>query len=150
MAAPRSRRCSRPSCGRPAVFTLTYVYADQTAVVGPLAVVPEPHCYDLCRTHAERQTAPLGWELVRFDLTEQEVAARDDDLIALALAVRDAADAVRASHGRPAVDTAGQPVSEGGLPARSGAPRSGPRGGPPARPARRDRGHLRVVPDPPG
>jgi len=66
-------------------------------------------------------------------------------------AVRDAADAVRASHGRAAVDTAGQPVSEGGLPARSGAPRSGPRGGPgtAARPARRDRGHLRVVPDPP-
>ena len=32
-----SRRCSRAACGRPAVATLTYVYADQTAVLGPLA-----------------------------------------------------------------------------------------------------------------
>ena len=29
------RRCSRTACGRPAVNTLTYVYADQTAVLGP-------------------------------------------------------------------------------------------------------------------
>ena len=32
-----ARRCSRTACGRPAVNTLTYVYADQTAVLGPLA-----------------------------------------------------------------------------------------------------------------
>ncbi|MDU7103502.1 MAG: DUF3499 family protein, partial [Corynebacterium sp.] len=25
-----SRHCSRPGCGRPAVATLTYAYADQT------------------------------------------------------------------------------------------------------------------------
>ncbi|MDQ6935843.1 MAG: DUF3499 domain-containing protein, partial [Actinomycetota bacterium] len=30
------RRCSRTACGRPATYTLTYVYADQTAVLGPL------------------------------------------------------------------------------------------------------------------
>ncbi|HYF72740.1 MAG TPA: DUF3499 family protein, partial [Nocardioides sp.] len=43
-----ARRCSRTACGRPAVCTLTYVYADQTAVLGPLATFAEPHAYDLC------------------------------------------------------------------------------------------------------
>jgi hypothetical protein len=42
------RRCSRTACGRQAVATLTYVYADSTAVVGPLATYAEPHSYDLC------------------------------------------------------------------------------------------------------
>ncbi|MGD9530693.1 MAG: DUF3499 family protein, partial [Pseudonocardia sp.] len=31
------RRCSRSGCTELAVATLTYVYADSTAVVGPLA-----------------------------------------------------------------------------------------------------------------
>ena len=48
------RRCSRTACGRPAVATLTYVYADSTAVLGPLATYAEPHCYDLCAEHSGR------------------------------------------------------------------------------------------------
>jgi hypothetical protein len=32
-----ARRCSRPACKHPAVYTLTYVYRDSTAVLGPLA-----------------------------------------------------------------------------------------------------------------
>ena len=52
------RRCSRTACGRPAVATLTYVYADSTAVLGPLATYAEPHCYDLCQEHSSRLTAP--------------------------------------------------------------------------------------------
>ena len=59
------RRCSRPGCAHYAVATLTYVYADSTAVVGPLAIVREPHTWDLCLGHASRITAPRGWELVR-------------------------------------------------------------------------------------
>ncbi|KPC91531.1 hypothetical protein ADL27_29840, partial [Streptomyces sp. NRRL F-6602] len=55
------RRCSRTACGRPAVATLTYVYADSTAVLGPLATYAEPHCYDLCAEHSERLTAPRAW-----------------------------------------------------------------------------------------
>ena len=56
------RRCSRTACNRPAVATLTYVYADSTAVVGPLATYAEPHCYDLCTVHGERldRTPGLG------------------------------------------------------------------------------------------
>ena len=49
--------------------TLTYVYADQTAVLGPLATYAEPHCYDLCSHHSERMTAPRGWEVVGDDAT---------------------------------------------------------------------------------
>src|SRR5215467_9618949 len=60
------RRCSRTACGRPAVATLTYVYADSTAVLGPLATYAEPHGYDLCQEHGERLTAPRGWEVVRL------------------------------------------------------------------------------------
>jgi len=74
------------------VATLTYVYADSTAVVGPLATSAEPHSYDLCVAHASRLTAPLGWELVRLEVDEEEVLApTTDDLEALADAVREAA-----------------------------------------------------------
>jgi Protein of unknown function (DUF3499) len=85
------RRCSRTACSRPAVATLTYVYADSTAVVGPLATYAEPHSYDLCEEHAERLTVPLGWEVVRLDVDVAAVVPSSDDLEALANAVREAA-----------------------------------------------------------
>lgn len=81
------RRCSRPGCGKPAVATLTYAYSESTAVVGPLAPAAEPHSWDLCEHHAERITAPLGWEMLRVN----DIAFDDDeDLTALAQAVREA------------------------------------------------------------
>jgi len=85
------RRCSRTACSRPAVATLTYVYADSTAVVGPLATYAEPHSYDLCEHHAGRLTAPVGWEMVRLEFDIAELAPSSDDLEALANAVREAA-----------------------------------------------------------
>src|SRR5579875_3431760 len=85
------RRCSRTACGRPAVATLTYVYSDSTAVVGPLATYAEPHSYDLCETHAHGLTAPRGWEVVRLDIDAQRMLPGADDLEALADAVREAA-----------------------------------------------------------
>ena len=95
------RRCSRTACAQPAVATLTYVYADSTAVVGPLATYAEPHCYDLCEAHAQRLTAPRGWEVVRHREDPALARARSaDDLTALADAVREAA---RPSRGGPAV-----------------------------------------------
>ncbi len=71
--------------------TLTYVYADSTAVLGPLATYAEPHCYDLCQVHSERMTAPRGWEVVRLDPDPDALRPSSDDLEALADAVRDAA-----------------------------------------------------------
>ena len=86
-----TRRCSRTACSAHAVATLTYVYADSTAVVGPLATYPEPHCYDLCSAHAERLTAPRGWDIVRQAADPAVVTHSSDDLEALADAVREAA-----------------------------------------------------------
>jgi hypothetical protein len=85
------RRCSRTACGRAAVATLTYIYADSTAVVGPLATYAEPHSYDLCEEHAAKLTAPRGWEVVRLDVDAATVTPSSDDLEALANAVREAA-----------------------------------------------------------
>jgi hypothetical protein len=87
-----SRACSRPGCKQPAVYTLTYVYRDSTAVLGPLAAYVEPHCYDLCSDHAGRLTAPRGWEVVRLPVEPADTApSQADDLEALANAVREAA-----------------------------------------------------------
>jgi len=47
------------------VQTLTYVYKDSMAVLGPLSLKHEPHAYDLCAIHAERLSAPQGWQIVR-------------------------------------------------------------------------------------
>lgn len=118
------RRCSRTACGRPAVATLTYVYADSTAVLGPLATYAEPHCYDLCAEHSERLTAPRGWEVVRLSDSSAPPRPSGDDLEALANAVREAA--------RP--------------PERPAEPNGPGRGGPTAGETRR--GHLRVLRSP--
>ncbi len=73
------------------VATLTYVYSDSTAVVGPLAAFAEPHSYDLCEQHARGLTAPRGWDLVRYDGEFHPPPPSSDDLVALAEAVREAA-----------------------------------------------------------
>ena len=86
-----ARRCSRTACDRSAITTLTYVYADQTAVLGPLATYAEPHAYDLCEVHAERLSAPRGWEVLRLVSDLSPRGPSDDDLLALANAVREAA-----------------------------------------------------------
>jgi Protein of unknown function (DUF3499) len=86
-----ARRCSRTACGRSAVATLTYVYSDQTAVLGPLATYAEPHAYDLCDAHSERLSAPRGWEVLRLAPDPDAFGPSTDDLLALADAVREAA-----------------------------------------------------------
>ncbi len=129
------RRCCRPGCPNPAVATLTYVYSDSTAVVGPLATVAEPHSWDLCEAHGSRITAPKGWELVRHEGAFGAPSPDEDDLTALAEAVREAGSprAPRPDAGPAARRTAFTPVA--------------PPSSPPARTGRR--GHLRVLPDPP-
>ncbi|WP_422935973.1 DUF3499 domain-containing protein [Sinomonas sp. P47F7] len=84
------RHCSRSACRETAVATLTYVYADSTAVLGPLATFAEPHTYDLCAKHADKLTVPRGWEVLRLALPARQPSP--DDLLALAEAVRDGAD----------------------------------------------------------
>jgi hypothetical protein len=111
------------------VATLTYAYADSTAVVGPLAAYAEPHCYDLCPEHAHRLTAPRGWEVVRLEVDEAALAPSIDDLEALANAVREA--------GRPP-EWPREPQEAPRQPS-STLPPPGPQG---------RRGHLRSLPTP--
>ena len=75
--------------------TLTYVYSDQTAVLGPLAMFAEPHAYDLCEAHSERLSAPRGWEIMRLAPDPDALGPSSDDLLALADAVREAARPVK-------------------------------------------------------
>jgi len=113
------------------VATLTYVYSDSTAVVGPLATVREPHSWDLCLGHASRITAPRGWELVRH-AAPLPVSPDEDDLVALA-------DAVREGRVSPAPPVAG--FSDPLATAHAVVPQRPVTNG-------RRRGHLRVLPDP--
>jgi hypothetical protein len=66
------RPCSRQTCREPAIATLTYVYADSMAVLGPLSGSPEPHSYDLCEHHADRLSAPQGWSVLRISESNDE------------------------------------------------------------------------------
>jgi hypothetical protein len=100
------------------------VYADQTAVLGPLSTFAEPHAYDLCEEHAERLSAPRGWEVVRLAREHVPPGPSDDDLLALANAVREA--------GRPTPTPPLRPVAEAGS-REAGARETG------------RRGHLRVL-----
>jgi hypothetical protein len=86
------------------VATLTYVYSDQTAVLGPLATFAEPHAYDLCEAHSAGLSAPRGWEVLRLAQDLDALGPSTDDLLALADAVREAARPV------PVGETATGPV----------------------------------------
>ncbi|WP_424922911.1 DUF3499 domain-containing protein [Actinomycetospora succinea] len=145
------RKCSRTGCGHAAVATLTYVYSDSTAVVGPLATSAEPHSYDLCERHAVRLTAPRGWEVVRYE-GEFPAEPSADDLTALAEAVREAGRADRpldGGDGRARV-TAGSGLGQGlpGPPPGVASGMAGGVGGGVASTPTGRRGHLRVLPDP--
>lgn len=147
------RRCCRPGCGRPAVATLIYAYADSTAVVGPLAPVAEPHSWDLCERHSSNISAPVGWDMVRVEHVEidDELESMEEaDLTALAEAVREAG---RVTTGL--VDTSQDPIEyaanhDFGDPGTSNHPVHRTKRVEEqlnaAKAARRS--HLRVVPDP--
>lgn len=116
--------------------TLTYVYSDSTAVVGPMATVREPHSWDLCLGHASRITAPRGWDLMRH-AAPLPINPDEDDLVALA-------DAVREGRVMPTPPAMG--FTSGGFSSEKGAAHAVA----PQRPVSngRRRGHLRVLPDP--
>ena len=118
--------------------TLTYVYSDQTAVLGPLATYAEPHAYDLCDEHSERLSAPRGWEVVRLALDPDALGPSSDDLLALADAVREAA---REPSPAAATTSRVRAVPAGG-PAAAPAEHTDLRAG--ERPGHR-RSHLRVL-----
>ena len=44
-------------------MTLTYQYSLAQVWLDALADERDPHAYDLCRRHADRLTAPQGWQV---------------------------------------------------------------------------------------
>ena len=140
-----TRCCSRTACKKPPVYTLTYVYRDSTAVLGPLAVAVDPHSWDLCEMHAGRLVVPRGWDVVR--LPPDPAQERADDLEALANVVREVG---RPDRGGPRTASA-QPMAAVAQPRVAGQPRQA---APPAAAVSEPvgqgvevgrRGHLRVV-----
>ena len=89
--ARTGRSCSRVSCRSLASMTLTYIYADSTAVLGPLATYSEPHSYDLCEAHGRRLTVPNGWTVIKEETSQAGLGPSEDDLMAIADAVREVA-----------------------------------------------------------
>ncbi|MFC9980233.1 MULTISPECIES: DUF3499 domain-containing protein [Gordonia] len=163
------RLCCRPGCARSAVATLTFVYAESTAVIGPLATSQEPHSWDLCDDHARRITVPRGWEMLRSERGFSAPPAEDQELTALAEAVREAGavagggrpryvdrspiDALDAFEDTAFVEAHRDAVDD----RRTGRHRAGPVDAPAptagasrhqTRPRPGRRGHLRVLPDP--
>ncbi|MCF8571439.1 DUF3499 domain-containing protein [Gordonia sp. HY002] len=140
MSSPR--QCCRPGCSKLAVATLTFVYAESTAVIGPLAGADEPHSWDLCAEHADRITVPRGWEMLRSG-SGFEQTTEDQDLTALAEAVREVGAA--APFARPSF-RAHTDFDESQRGRHRASDRPAASAGVTPRPGRR--GHLRVLPDP--
>ena len=107
-------------------MTLTYIYADSTAVLGPLATFSEPHSYDLCETHGKRLTVPNGWNVIKEESSLSDTGPSDDDLMAIADAVREVANLNMSPYGSNAEIVAANLSAQEGQIGR--------------------RGHLRAVP----
>ena len=99
MSSRVGRHCSRSGCHRKASTTLTYVYAESIAVVGPLATYSEPHAYDLCEIHGAKLTVPNGWQVIRRELNAGDNGPSEEDLMAIADAVREVAQNPQESDG---------------------------------------------------
>ncbi len=60
-------------CTAEAVATVGLSYEGKVVVVGELAPEPNPNLLDLCSTHVERLTPPIGWR-VRDERAAEPVA----------------------------------------------------------------------------
>jgi hypothetical protein len=125
-----TRQCSRTACSGGAIATLTYVYSDQTAVLGPLATYAEPHTYDLCVVHADGLTVPRGWDVIRLASEFADPGLSPDDLVAVVDAVREASRPPQGSGAAAVAAVAARPEAE-----KNGTVEIG------------RRGHLRILRD---
>lgn len=78
-------------------------------VVGQLAANAEPHSYDLCVEHAERFSAPRGWDVVHLHQEYVDHGPSADDLDALANAVREASRPRPSAENQPPAPLASEP-----------------------------------------
>lgn len=110
---------------------MTYVHADATVVIGPLGRRAEPGAHDLCAEHAAKLTPPVDWQLIRIDSGQAPPERSHDDLLAIADAVREAADRADANSVRTDVTGSGSESPETSDSVPSG----------------RKHGHLRIIGD---
>lgn len=61
--SPVERLCARPTCGAPAVATLSYDYSQRQAWLDDLSLEAEPQTHDLCDPHADGLVVPQAWDL---------------------------------------------------------------------------------------
>lgn len=61
------RICSKVSCNREAVATLTFDYEGRMAALGPLGAGDDPHAHDLCALHTDSLSVPTGWSVLRHE-----------------------------------------------------------------------------------
>lgn len=92
------RRCTRSGCLSNAVMTLTYIYADSSAVLAPLSTYVEPHAYDLCEQHSEKLTVPKGWSVIQNKSDHPSPKQSPQDILAVAEAIRQVAKQESVSH----------------------------------------------------
>lgn len=69
---------------------MTYDYSEATAVIGPLSPIAQPGAMDLCTDHVQSVTVPRGWQMVRLQTEFEPAPPSDNDLMALANAIREA------------------------------------------------------------
>ncbi len=92
---------------------MTYVHADATVVIGPLGRRAEPGAHDLCAEHAAKLTPPVDWQLIRIDSGQAPPERSHDDLLAIADAVREAADRADQTPARKESGPADDPAASG-------------------------------------
>jgi hypothetical protein len=84
------------------------------AVLGPLATFSEPHSYDLCDKHSARLTVPNGWSVIKQAVDENQSGPSEDDLMAIADAVREVAMSSRSTSTAAATTTSQSSVGRRG------------------------------------
>jgi hypothetical protein len=67
-----NRLCARPGCSERATATLAYDYHARIVCLDGLAFEVDPANHDLCTRHADRLSAPQGWELRDLRVTVVE------------------------------------------------------------------------------
>lgn len=79
IARAAGRTCSRPGCDTPASATLVFTYLERVARLVDLLEQDEPQTYDLCPSHADRTSPPIGWDLSDTRPPPSDAPRRLDD-----------------------------------------------------------------------
>jgi len=57
------RGCAKTGCDGRAIATVALSYGPKEVLIGDLTGERDPNLLDLCRSHTDRLSPPLGWKL---------------------------------------------------------------------------------------